>query len=170
MPQNVALVFGFIMQIASFDILPTDTFYDQYFDIDETDGVNQSFDNLGFNSMFFLSNMGSLSIAWFSVPVLILIGVLLKFCRPLTNKSLRLHRLHNSIERKIFWNYPITTFNEASSIVYMSCIINFLKLDFSTTGNKICTISAIVSLTVALVAPFIYALIILKNGENLEQK
>jgi hypothetical protein len=31
LPANAAMFFGFIMTIAAFDILPTDTFYDTYF-------------------------------------------------------------------------------------------------------------------------------------------
>lgn len=82
------------MQIASFDILPTDSFYDEFFDIAETEAINQNFDNLGFNSMFFLYNMGSLSIAWFVIPVLIIVGALLKCCKPLSNKIAKLKSLH----------------------------------------------------------------------------
>lgn len=120
--------------------------------------------------MFFLYNMGSLSIAWFSIPVLIIFGVLLKCCRPITIKSPKLYRFSIWIDNYVFWSYPITTFNEASSIIYMTTLINLLYIDFSTTGNLVTTVLAIVSLAVALILPPLFAIVMLKNSKKLEEK
>jgi hypothetical protein len=44
LPHNAGVFFGFIMQIAAFDILPTDSFYDTYFNIQETEPINSNFE------------------------------------------------------------------------------------------------------------------------------
>ncbi len=44
LPPNAGMFFGFINQIAAFDILPTDMFYQGYTDITSTDPINSNFD------------------------------------------------------------------------------------------------------------------------------
>jgi hypothetical protein len=49
LPANAAMFYGFIMTIAAFDILPTDTFYDTYFPgMTPTQGINANFEAIGF--------------------------------------------------------------------------------------------------------------------------
>ncbi len=49
MSANAQLFFAFIMQISSFDILPTNDFYDKYFPSPAWDGpINEKLDILGF--------------------------------------------------------------------------------------------------------------------------
>ena len=58
MPANAALVYGFVMKIASFDLLPTDTFYDTYFRFSEKDSgaVNSNFESVFKNKSLFWEN------------------------------------------------------------------------------------------------------------------
>ena len=46
MPANAGLFYKFIMEIASFNLLPTDKFYDAYFYLKDFDSgsVNQNFE------------------------------------------------------------------------------------------------------------------------------
>jgi hypothetical protein len=55
MPANCQLFYGFIMQLASFDIFPTEDFYDKYLPAPSWDKpLNERFNGLGFQSTFFL--------------------------------------------------------------------------------------------------------------------
>ena len=80
MPANAALVYGFVMKIASFDLLPTDTFYDTYFRFSEKDSgpVNSNFESLGYESLYFLRNMGTLTLSLLSIPFLIAVQLIFK--------------------------------------------------------------------------------------------
>jgi hypothetical protein len=49
MPANAQLFYGFIMEVASFDVLPMQDFYDKYLPTPSWDGpLNDRFDALGF--------------------------------------------------------------------------------------------------------------------------
>ena len=72
-PANAGLFYGFIMDVASFDLLPTELIYDAYFNLKDeaSDSVNSNFESLGYSSMYFLRNMGTLMLVLFSVPFLL---------------------------------------------------------------------------------------------------
>lgn len=58
------MFFNQINKIASFDIIDIDPFLNKVLNLNETEPINSNFDALGFNSMFFLNNMGSLMIGF----------------------------------------------------------------------------------------------------------
>ena len=71
MPANAQMFFGFIMQLASFNILPMQDFYERYLPPPSWDEpLNDRFDVLGFQSTFFLNNMGSMVIGLAMIPLL----------------------------------------------------------------------------------------------------
>jgi len=79
LPANAALFFGYIMTIASFDLLPTDSFYDKYFpNMTPTTAINANFETIGFSSMYFNYNIGSLIISFLAFPALALLALILK--------------------------------------------------------------------------------------------
>jgi len=72
------------MTIASFDLLPTDTFYDKYFsDMAPTTAINANFETIGFKSMYFNYNIGSLIIYFLAFPALAFVALILKPLRML---------------------------------------------------------------------------------------
>jgi hypothetical protein len=168
LPDNASVVFGWIMQIASADLVPTDDFYDNYFDMDHTDAVNDNFGALGFNSFFFLYNMGSLIVAWLSIPFLTALVLLLRIFKRCFRRSPRLTRWYTSLQRSMFWSYPINVFTESASVIYMCCLINLLNPSFTTPGNKASLVFAIFSLIVAITVPIIFLVVTMKNFAKLD--
>lgn len=72
------------MTIASFDLLPTDTFFDKYFpDMAPTTAINANFETIGFKSMYFNYNIGSLIIVFLAFPTLAFVALILKPLRML---------------------------------------------------------------------------------------
>ena len=53
-PPNAAEFFNFLMQIASFDIIPTGIMYDHLLNVDELGALTQNFEAVGFESHYFL--------------------------------------------------------------------------------------------------------------------
>ena len=79
LPANAAMFYGFIMTIAAFDILPTEAFYNTYFpDMAPTQAINANFEAIGFSSMYFNYNIGSMIISYLALPVLALLAAILK--------------------------------------------------------------------------------------------
>jgi hypothetical protein len=72
LPANAGMVFGFIMNVASFNLLPTEQFYNTYFNMSQDDHgpLNNNFDDQGYKSTYFIQNMGTLMIAILTTPLL----------------------------------------------------------------------------------------------------
>jgi len=84
LPGNSAIFFGFVMQLAAFNLLPTDLFYDKFLSEmkqAETGPINENFEADGFGSHFFLYNMGTLMVVILSMPFLVCICFILKLLR-----------------------------------------------------------------------------------------
>jgi hypothetical protein len=80
LPANGGVFFGFLMRIASFDIIPTDIFYNEVFNWVPTDPINENFNSIGFGTTLFIYNIGSMIFYIFTYPVLVLVYLVLRYC------------------------------------------------------------------------------------------
>jgi hypothetical protein len=125
LPANAAMFFGFIMTIASFDLLPTDAFYNEYFpSMAPTTAINANFQAIGFSSMYFNYNIGSMIISFLAFPVLALTTLILKPLR----KFKCCNWLYLQIASRIYWNTTIKTISQSYTVIVMCVVINTLNV------------------------------------------
>jgi hypothetical protein len=109
------------MNIASFNILPTDVFYAKYLPVPNSDGpINTNFNAIGYGSMYFLNNLGSLVVILAIIPLHFLVLLVLLLSK---KHHLVLVRLFNKLKFYLFWNFQITTFFETFSVISMCALI-----------------------------------------------
>ena len=72
LPANVGIFFGYIMMIASFDLVPVDSFVDEYGGMTPTEPINENFEAVGFESLYVLINLGTILILVIVFPILII--------------------------------------------------------------------------------------------------
>ena len=73
MPANAQIFFNQINKIASFDIIDMDPIINKLVNLNETEPLNANFEAI---SMYFLNNMGSLTIGF----LIYLVGLLAILC------------------------------------------------------------------------------------------
>ena len=56
------------MKIAAFDIIPTDDIFEFIFEVEPPDPITENFGTVGFETTYFLFNLGSLVFALFAFP------------------------------------------------------------------------------------------------------
>ena len=76
MPGNAGIFFKAIMEIAAFDFYEFGEHIHDWLDIPPTEPVDYKFDAIGFESRYFLVNMGSMAIFYLIYIVLILVSLL----------------------------------------------------------------------------------------------
>ena len=76
MPANAQIFFNQIDKIASFDIIDMDPIINKLLNLNETEPLNANFEAIGFQSMHFLNNMGSLTIGF----LIYFVGLLAILC------------------------------------------------------------------------------------------
>ena len=64
LPGNVQAFFNQIFKIASFDIIEIGPYVNNMLNLNATEALNANFDALGFESMFFMNNLGTLLIGF----------------------------------------------------------------------------------------------------------
>ena len=69
MPQNAGEFFNYLMKIAAFDIIPTDDLFEIIFEVEPPDPITENFGTVGFETTYFLFNLGSLVFALISFPI-----------------------------------------------------------------------------------------------------
>lgn len=150
MPANAAYFFSFIMLIASFDIFPVEEYYDDWFGMEPVDPLDQNFDSLGFESMYFMHNLGSFMIAVVLFPVFVLFYYSLFLCK----KSVRAMATQEYVQRKIFWSHSIRTLYETYSMICICAMINSMHLRFNNFGAALSSIMAISMGVLCFALPF----------------
>lgn len=103
LPENAKMVFDFIFQIAAFDLISTDEFYENNFEMGESEALSQNFEALGFESVNFLSNIGSLVFGILAIPVLFLLLGAMK----LLQMAGVLKKVYSKFSKYMFWSQPI---------------------------------------------------------------
>ncbi len=130
MPANAQIFFEFIMELASLDILPMQKFYDKYLPSPFWDApLSDKFYNLGFQSIFFLNNLGSMALGFAAIPLLSCVVLMLK---PLSRFSRRITTFRRKLYVALFWSHQVTLLNESFSILAMCAAINVLHITFGS--------------------------------------
>jgi hypothetical protein len=126
-PGNAAMFYGFVMEIASFDIVPTGDLYDKYLlDMPPTEPLNENFDAIGFSSMYFLYNSGSIMLSILAVPVLALIVGILRPCIKYKYPLM----LYRKVKYYVFWNGTFQTITGTYTVLVMCVLINTKNVSF----------------------------------------
>lgn len=101
MPANAGIFFSHMMEIASFDFYDFSEPIHEMFELEPTDPVDARFEALGFESKYFLVNMGTMVVFYLFYFLLVSTSLILSLCQH--SKCRRLSKLQASLKRKIHW-------------------------------------------------------------------
>ena len=95
------MYFQKLMQIAAFDVIETDSFFNMLLSLPPTDPVNEQFQALGFESVYFINNMGSIFLVFISLLILMIVYTILNRC---DDGSYRLEKTLRKLDTYLFWD------------------------------------------------------------------
>ena len=119
MPASASGFFASIMAIAAFDFYDFSEALHEIFMIPPTEPISSNFETIGFESSYFLVNMGTMLL--FYIFYLVLLAVIL----PLLSISKSCQKKRKKLSKKLKWNSLITLMNESYQIVVVCLLINF---------------------------------------------
>ena len=128
LPANVATFFRPLYEVASFDILPTDQFFEFIFpDFVQADpgALTDKLENIGYGDTFFLLNIGSFLVALLAVPLLVILDIFLRLLGLCWDFA---HRMHLKLSRKLYWEFFLSILFESYSMIVISVMINTFKV------------------------------------------
>lgn len=101
MPANTGNFFGFLTNIAAFDIFEMDEYFLKYLSLPEVDPATVKLETIGLESQYFMNNLGTFTLVLFFKLLLILIWILM-YMPSLWWRKVNKRRL--KLGNKIFWN------------------------------------------------------------------
>lgn len=112
MPANVQMFFNQLIKIATFNLINVAPTINKFLRLNETGALNPNFNALGFNSMYFMNNMGSQLIAF----VAIFFGIIfLKIIDYFVDKKEWIAKLQMKLKDILFYNVMVETMMESYS-------------------------------------------------------
>ena len=135
-PKNVSIAFGFLMQIAAFELLPAETIYNALFNADiEAEALNERYEELGLEHWLILNNMGTFGLILLLSSLLYLIYYLIAclYCFKV------FRRARKKLQPKLFWGFLLRMVIEGYMITCICCLLNLRRLDFSMESEWIFT-------------------------------
>ena len=164
LPINAAKFFKIISQIAAFEIYDTNDFFHKVLNIPPTEPYSDNFEDLGFESQYMLNNTSIMVAFYLLYPVLMIVySILAKYCKC----NLFCKKLQKSIRKTIFYKSIIIVVYESYAIVAMSFFIGLQRLDFSSTGLAIQSISCLFFTVFMVMMPVVLIRYAVKNFPSL---
>ena len=122
MPANTGAFFKFLTEISNFEIVETNDFMTDLFDLPHENPINEKFETIGLESRYFINNLGIFA---FALAFKVMIFIVWIAFYPIKNCSKWLQEKHKRFEAYIFWNTWIITINESFLIVGLIALAAF---------------------------------------------
>lgn len=150
MPANAQTFFNEIFKIAAFDIVEVEPYVNFMLHLNGTGPFNDNFDKLGFQSMFFLNNLGPLGIGFLIYFGACLFLLVLDTFSP---KSKRAATLSKSLYDQLFYNTITSIMLESYSIMSCCVLINLNYIRWDTWGEVVQTSICMLALVTLIAFP-----------------
>ena len=149
MPANAKKFFSLLMEAAAFDYYDTDDMYMDMFQLEETQARSTNFSVSGYQSMWFIVNLGTLAIVIVLFPLLFLLRKFMK----LVSCGTCCKRANHFLKQDLYWRGPLMLIIESYVSVALSCFLNTLYLHYNGYGEKLNTILSLVFFIVLILVP-----------------
>ena len=168
MPANAQTVFGTILQIAAFDMVPTDEAYsDMLSELERgseyLDLVQQKMIYLGFETTWILPNLGSLLFFAGLFPLMLLLLACLTGLAKCLPSSKRIRSTRLKLRDTMFWHWPITYLRDSFVVIMICCWYNLKYSAWHNTPAIVNTLTAVSLLVLLTVYPSLMQLYLFKR-------
>ena len=152
MPANAQLFFATVMTIAAFDLYEIGDDTNYILDLEPIEPVNENFNKLGFETKYFINNMGTLMI-WplFYACQAVYYAVVTKLGEWCQKRRLRAHGALG--KKQLYFSSLITLIRESFSIILLCGLIAVPIISFKTYGQTVQSLFAIFFLLLIILWP-----------------
>jgi len=166
-PANAELFFRQLMSVVAFEVYDTGDIVNATLSLEEVNPVNENYNTVGFESVYFINNMGTLFIVFMMYPVMMLLEYLLGL---VASRCDIFVKVHHSFKHFVYWNYLITLVFESYLVIVICCLINFQHMSWSETGLIVQSVLTIICFAIIVVLPIYSAWVFWRNFKNLSNK
>ena len=133
------------MQIAAFEVMDMDDSYTRLSG-ETTDPLSDNFGVIGFNSMYFVNNMGTMGLTMAIIPLVYVIRpLLLPF-----KKQRHIAQVRRKLKKDLYWGFPIRVLTESYLIVVICAMINIRWVHLNSLWKSVNFLSSVAMILVSL--------------------
>lgn len=151
MTSNVSIFFRNIMAIAAFDFFDIDEYVHDSFDIKPTEAVDVKFQLIGFESHYFIVNVGTIFV--FYLIYLLNLTVIYPLVRVCHQKARRCKTFKQKFRNKVMWSSLITLIDESYMILIVCLLINCRFLSTESAGLTVMSSLCIAFVCFSVILP-----------------
>ena len=140
------------MKICAFDPIPMEDWYHEKLQIKKTAALSQNFETIGYDSKWFIVNVGSFAIFLIIFPAIYLLFPMLK---PFENN----HRIKTTsmwLSHNLIYSAPLRIYTESYLIVFIPAFINIQALEWNNIGEYLNSGSSVFFISAAVLLPIIH--------------
>lgn len=138
-PVNAQVYFGNLFQLVTYNIIDITSFFRWSLKLEDDPDFLPNFFYLGYQSVFFLINIGNMFIAIiYHIVCLIFIS-----CEKHI-KNERLSRFRKNLEKDLIWNSLLSFVNESLIVCAVACFLQYSNFKFKKIGESISEVSSII--------------------------
>ena len=168
MPASAGIFFTSIMEIAAFDFYDFTNMIHDNMNLEPSEIVNVNFSAIGFESKYFLVNMGTLAAIFLVYFGLILLS---PFLWAIRNSCRCMKRSSKWLKGKLFWNSLITIVQESYMIFIVCILINLKVLNFiESFGLALMSVMCVAAFAFTILFPGYLLCKLCYYGKKLKQK
>ena len=127
-PANTNRFFLYFVKLCTFELIPTDGLMTEYFALPDNGSLNINFEYTGYESIYAISNLGLVYLIFH----IFLVVSLLNFCLYIfTIKCRQVNRVHQKINKKLYWNGYLILIFETFFDTFMCILVNMKVADWA---------------------------------------
>lgn len=151
-PANAHTFFNQIRTIASFDYLDLSPYINGILLLNDTEPYSAMFDEMGYNSMYYSNNLGTLNLAF-----LLYVGALFSmfYYKKRKSKSRRSRNRYKWLKKLLVYEFIIKTVKESYASMAVCSFISIYYIRWRTWGESLQTIYAFVFDFILIGFPFL---------------
>ena len=165
LPANVGVYYNVMMQIAAFDVVEMDNYYNRMTG-QSTAALSFNFQLIGYDSMWLINNLGTLGLIFSFFPLIYLIPALLAPFSALRH----LRKTREKLMRTFYWSSPIRLLLESYILIVICSLINARWLKWKSNWDKLNTCLTFFFVIAALIVPFVVSKWLKKYRHMLDKK
>ena len=163
MPANVQLFFQQINKIASFDIINIDPLINKALRLNHTEPFNENFNAIGFGSMYFMNNMGSLLIGFLIYFAGILAMLILS---PFLSRKAWIKRYFIKLKKMFLYNNLVGMMMESYSLICVCCMIACYNITFKSYGEIVQSVVNFIFIFLSFGFPLVVIYVVTKDWDQ----
>ena len=163
-PANAAVIFKQIFLIAAFDFFEIGDPYNEWFGMEPTAPLNANFEAIGFESLYFIHNLGTLFLTLLLIPlILVFIALLSATC---CKNCCLVQRVGNYLKKNWQWSGTYKVLHANYGMVSICTLIGFGNLEWEGAGQIICSACSFVGLALLILMPIWTVYVLLKHQDR----